>query len=457
MPVTMVELLRGRGERILELLSSLLDRSTLESINRSDSSVVVVGAVHAWNELDAEGRRLQSRLLNELDRYVPLVEAFVRVVPADQRRDVDQANETLREIADRSHRTWYATPEAARRAAEKALATHLETLESLDDPSAGQPIYVPDANATIRNPSLDEWEFPEVSRFVLVLTSSLLSELDDLKMTYRVETVRETAEAVINRIKEYGRRGDIHEGVTLRGDRSSVRMLATEPDFNTTLRWLDPNVPDDRYIATIVELIRRHPRSPVAIVTADVNLQNKARHAGIPFVEPPAAGRREAPVKAAKPRDVADIRILDVKPTGGSSPHVTFTADVQNYGNRPVRATLRATVSGQPVACQPDPVDLLVNRPPTLVHIDVPRPQLGELVPQFNNETTLYGEELRLEVVVGEQRWVEVWREKVYDAETERERHDVQQRVWRMGRGEETPDDVRDEAVSAQLRRLDES
>ena len=70
--------------------------------------------------------------------------------------------------------------------------------------------------------------------------------------------------------------------------------------------------------------------------------------------------------------------------------------------------------------------------PPRLtpVAIDVSRPELGEPVPEFNNETTLYGQELVLELAVANEcAAAETWREHVYDSATERERHEIQQRL----------------------------
>jgi hypothetical protein len=38
----------------------------------------------------------------------------------------------------------------------------------------------------------------------------------------------------------------------------------------------------------VIEVMRMKPRSAVLLVTRDINLQNKAEFANIPFVEPPA-------------------------------------------------------------------------------------------------------------------------------------------------------------------------
>ncbi len=37
--------------------------------------------------------------------------------------------------------------------------------------------------------------------------------------------------------------------------------------------------------------MHQHPRTPVILVTRDINLQNKAEYAGLPFVEPPDSSR----------------------------------------------------------------------------------------------------------------------------------------------------------------------
>jgi hypothetical protein len=76
----------------------------------------------------------------------------------------------------------------------------------------------------------------------------------------------------------------------------------------------------------------------------------------------------------------------------------------------------------------------------------VPRPAQGDLVKEFNDATTLYGEQLVVEAAADpDGLTAETWREQIYDSETERERHAIQQRAWRRGRGEETPADLRAE------------
>ena len=41
-------------------------------------------------------------------------------------------------------------------------------------------------------------------------------------------------------------------------------------------------------LASTIEAMRMHPRSAIALITGDINLQNKATFAGVPFLEPPS-------------------------------------------------------------------------------------------------------------------------------------------------------------------------
>src|SRR2546423_13308233 len=99
---TMTEQLRQRGQRILGLVEELLAQSLLSNMNDRGGGVFFAPG-YAWGNLDEEARRIQSRLLNELERYTPLIDVMVRVAPEGLRRDVESATETLTDIADQTH------------------------------------------------------------------------------------------------------------------------------------------------------------------------------------------------------------------------------------------------------------------------------------------------------------------------------------------------------------------
>jgi hypothetical protein len=79
-------------------------------------------------------------------------------------------------------------------------------------------------------------------------------------------------------------------------------------------------------------------------------------------------------------------------------------------------------------------VELLPQAPSTTIEIRVPRPALGDLVKEFNSDTTLYGETLTVELAEGKHHASETWREHVYTREENADRFDVQQRIWAQAR-----------------------
>jgi predicted ribonuclease YlaK len=166
------------------------------------------------------------------------------------------------------------------------VTEHLAVLDGLYDASGGNPVYAPDTNALLHHPDLDRWRFEGVKRFTIVLTPAVLGELDRLKVEHRNADVRE------------GRGADqAHQVLALprrplgrcrpRRNISELKSIAVEPRVQEALLWLDPDNTDDRLIAAVIEVMRQNPRAPVILVTRDINAQNKAAYAGLPFQEPP--------------------------------------------------------------------------------------------------------------------------------------------------------------------------
>ena len=91
---------------------------------------------------------------------------------------------------------------------------------------------------------------------------------------------------VVRRIKGWRNQGSLHEGVTLH-QTIRIRAIAEEPDVRGTLRWLDPSNRDDRIIASTLGVQMLAPSAQVILVTGDINLQNKAEAAKLPYAETP--------------------------------------------------------------------------------------------------------------------------------------------------------------------------
>jgi hypothetical protein len=171
-------------------------------------------------------------------------------------------------------------------------------------------------------------------------------------------------------------------------------------------------------------------------------------------------GRRRGaglPAEALRVREpTAEPRVLSLQPTGGGT-FVDFRAEVAKYGSRPCRCRLGASVDDTAVECSPGSMDLAPTGLPKTVRISVPRPDLGDLIPEFNHETTLYDATLCLRVETDEGVTAEeTWHEHVYTEAENRERYAIQQRKWRLGRGGSEPTDLRAEYMSERTRRMAE-
>jgi predicted ribonuclease YlaK len=197
-----------------------------------------------------------------------------------------EADEIILNLIQQKH-TWCKDVHEAYENASKALQEELDLLNRLYNISLDFAILIPDTNALLYNPNIETWSFPETSKLLLILLPTVLSELDNLKVNHRNEDVRKKSESLIKRIKEYRRRGNLLSGITIVKDKIKIQALAIEPDMQNSLPWLDLNNSDDRIIAAIIEVMRLYPKSMVAVVSRDINFQNKADFARIPFVEPP--------------------------------------------------------------------------------------------------------------------------------------------------------------------------
>jgi len=153
--------------------------------------------------------------------------------------------------------------------------------------SISEPILIPDTNALYANVNIESWTFNDFDKFILAITPSILRDLDRHKIEHRNESVRKKAITLINKIKEYRRRGKLSESVIIVKDKISLFTIATEPDFEKTLSWLDKSNDDDRLIGEALEIIREHGNSAVILITSDINLQNKCELADLVYLEPP--------------------------------------------------------------------------------------------------------------------------------------------------------------------------
>lgn len=292
-------------EEVRQLLARFLEgHASVRWVNPRSPGMVFLGPTGYWTELTQEGRRAQSQLRERASFLRALTRTLLAELPDGAWKDVDEALSEIEKVIEQDA-VWAKTTDEEAAVVNKHLDFLLERIADLYDGSDGVAILMPDTSAVIHNPALEDWEFVETKRFTILLTPTVLGELDDLKVAPRAE-VRERAESAIRRIEGYMSRGNPHEGIPLRRDRSTLRLLASEPRRDHVLPWLDLSVKDDRHIASVIDAMRQHPRTPVVLVARDINMKNKAIYARLPHLEPPdppasseAAGPAPAPGASA--------------------------------------------------------------------------------------------------------------------------------------------------------------
>jgi hypothetical protein len=292
---TVLDNLKEEAQRIRLLLEELFTHSKIRRIHhprRGDDVIFAIVANDKWQPLSERGRQIQSKVLEEYRRFHSILQTLLREQPEDALERLKDSNEEILEVIQQDG--WTYTPDARFDfdKAYAALTKQTELLNRLYGVSTDAVVFVPDTNALLYNSDLANWQFDDVPLFTVVLTPTILSELDSLKVNYRVDSVRDKSEKIIRMVKEYRRRGissgrRLSEGVPLVKGVSNIMAIATEPDMDKSLPWLNAQNNDDRLLAGVIEVMRLHPRSPVFLVSRDINLQNKAEFANVPYIEPP--------------------------------------------------------------------------------------------------------------------------------------------------------------------------
>lgn len=284
MIATVLDLLRERADEIERDGVRLLKE--FSCIHRAPSyrSVVVISPSgdHYWDDLPEPGKQIQASLLPKLERFSNLVTSVSENLPASTRKDLDSKLKLLHSSIEQGGGTWWESKDEAVHEFRKLLTETIEIVKSFCNSSPSEFIAVPDTNALLKNIELEKWTLPDIQRFTILLVPAILAELDSHKVNHRVDTVREKSNKLITRIKEYRRRGSLHEGVPIVKNKIYIRTIAQEPNTSKGLPWFDPKNPDDRFLTSVLEIMRINLNSSVFVVTADINMLNKADVAGIP-------------------------------------------------------------------------------------------------------------------------------------------------------------------------------
>jgi rRNA-processing protein FCF1 len=290
-PDPYVDRLKTRLTALEQKVTEVIDSSTIKNVDpnrRGDGSIFFIGAVRwGWGESDASHERLRMAALAELREAEPIVRLlFPHPVPKVAKK-IDNffgLVETWLLRKGSSHSIPPTVPEAL----EKITARFGKLRDLLDGlPADEHPVrLVVDTNALIDVPDLSVYTDQIGRRYRAHLMPVVLGELDDLKRSGRTPELRAAASKAGRYLKGLRTNGNPLTGVKVAGD-ISVVFAHTEPKGENLPGWLDLEVPDDRFVASVLLLQSAHPGASVFVATSDINLQTKLSAVGVPFVEPP--------------------------------------------------------------------------------------------------------------------------------------------------------------------------
>lgn len=289
-----VERLLRQLAAIVEGMDALLDASTIDwESNRAarfarETRVLVPGMPDGvWGPLDDRQRQLQRRLLEQWRPWQEAVSLLFSEDTKARRREIAAASKLVEQWLERSGDAFSLPPTIAeakgvfrRKAA--PLSAALKSLQ-VD----GAVVAIPDTNVIIRTPDIVQYgAVLGTERFLVLLVPGVLRELDAHKVNHRNPDVRAKAQKFSTRIKGWRSQGDLTSGVKVQGD-IYVKVDGREPNFEKTLSWLQPDVDDDRILASILEVQRRAPSDRVVLLTGDNVMLAKADAARIATADTP--------------------------------------------------------------------------------------------------------------------------------------------------------------------------
>lgn len=267
----------------------LLDISTIEEFrNDPDSGVVFITPPYYWGETNEQQKILQMQLVA---KYYDWIEHFKLLFSSASQEITKQIEETHKFIISwiEKENSWEVPSniKSGKHLFQEKVQVYYKLLNLLEPTDRHEIIVVPDTNSLIAVPDVVQYEsVAGQPKYTLIIVPTVLAELDKLKVIHREVGFRDKVNSVIKRIKGLRTQGSLLTGVTV-NKTITVRMIATEPDFDNTLTWLNSDNTDDKIIASVLEIQRVNPFSIVVLATSDINLQNKAEMAGLPFSETP--------------------------------------------------------------------------------------------------------------------------------------------------------------------------
>lgn len=284
---TFVEHLTIELDSIKQTMFGLLDSSSIK-IRRDDrySDGIVFAPRHYWDNPTEIEQTFQIKLKKSYGQWFETFKLFTENSPDASKRKIDETDKfVVNWIEKKSDWKIPNTIAEAKTKFENEIQFYYDTLRIYSTPGDKEVIVIPDTNALIQEADPKTYKTLTGSdKLTIIFLPTILSELDELKIKSSNPDFQKKVKSVITRLKGYRQQGNLIEGVTVEKT-IKLKMVASEPNFDKTLSWLDRENNDDRIIASALEIQRDNPSSAVCLVTSDINLQNKTEMARLSYID----------------------------------------------------------------------------------------------------------------------------------------------------------------------------
>jgi len=289
--ISYVSRLKQDFQKVEIKMMDLLDISTIKEFrNDPNSGVLIVSPTYYWGETDEQQKLLQMQLVKDYATWIEHFRLLYSTTSQEINHQIDEINNFITSWIEKEN-SWDVPSniQEAKALFKEKVKVICELLNLIDTTDKSEVILVPDTNSLIAVPDLTQYtNVAGQSKYTVVIVPAVLAELDKLKVIHREQDFRDKVNSVIKRIKGLRTQGSLLKGVTV-NKTVTVKMIATEPNFDNTLEWLHSENADDQIIASVLEIQKENPSDIVIITTSDINLQNKAEMAKLPFAETPIA------------------------------------------------------------------------------------------------------------------------------------------------------------------------
>lgn len=267
-------------------LASIIRDVKVEYSNTQGGGMISMAPKYNWKKRNAGQTATLHSIKREYEEWIEQLRSIFRRAPNDVECKIQNADMLFRMWLE-FEENWSLTSQAHKNEAKfrSNVSEFNHLLDILDSATAVGIIIIPDTNSIVGHPDPTDYRgLAGNDGFTFLLLPTVLSELDELKNLHQNPDFRDKAKRVITRIKGWRMQGSLRDGVIVNST-ITVRAIANDPDMKHSLSWLDPEIKDDRIIASVLEVQAANPSDQVVLVTGDINLLNKAATARINHAE----------------------------------------------------------------------------------------------------------------------------------------------------------------------------